>query len=320
MNGHRLKPVRRSMRRAEQPHANNPLHLIHRWSIEHPYSVIAFYVAAVVLAIIAMATIIPRRFAPYVQSPVLGVVTMMPGLSASQMELQVSKPLEEQLINVPGIRYIRSTSQDGFSLVSLEFPYGTDIQKATVNVQTLLNVAQANLPQTGANLKPSWIVPVDALNLPVVSFALTGDEKLGWTSAKLRQFADNEVLNRLKTVPNVYSVVPFGGYRRQLQVLLDRQKLAAYGLSPLDVQKAIDAQNVQKPAGNLTTGSREAIVSVDTRVLSAKDVEAVPIKSTTGAGGPPQVVLVRDVAHVVDSYFERRSAEAVADRKHGEHN
>ncbi len=304
MNGHPTK----AKRRVTEHRGTNPLHLIHRWSIEHPYSVIAFYVAAVVLAIIAMATIIPRRFAPYVQSPVLGVVTMMPGLSASQMELQVSKPLEEQLINVPGIRTIRSTSQDGFSLVSLEFPYGTDIQKATVNTQTLLNVAQANLPQTGANLKPSWIVPVDALNLPVVSFALTGDEKLGWTSAKLRQFADNEVLNRLKTVPNVYSVVPFGGYRRQLQVLLDRQKLAAYGLSPLDVQRAIDAQNVQKPAGNLTTNSREAIVSVDTRVLGAKDVEAIPIKSTMSAGGPPQVVSVRDVARVVDSYFERRSA------------
>lgn len=81
--------------------------------------------------------------------------------------------------------------------------------------------------------------------------------------------------------------------------------MAAYGLSPLDVQKAID---VQKPAGNLTTNSREAIVSIDTRVLSAKDVEAVPIKSTVSAGGSPQVVSVRDVAHVVDSYFERRSA------------
>lgn len=293
---------------AARSHATNPLHLIHRWSIEHPYSVIAFYVAAVVLAVIAMATVIPRRFAPYVQSPVLGVVTMMPGLSASEMEIQVSKPLEEQLINVPGIRYIRSTSQDGFSLVSLEFPYGTDIQKATVNVQTLLNVAQANLPQTGANLKPSWIVPVDALNLPVVSFALSGDAALGWTPAKLRQFADNEVLNRIKTVPNVYSVVPFGGYRRQMQVLLDREKLAAYGLSPLDVQKAVDAQNVQKPAGNLTTASREAIVTVDTRVLSARDVENVPIRSVTSAWGTPQVVLVRDVARVVDGYFERRSA------------
>jgi len=325
-NGHRARPKRGPDK------GNNPLHMIHRWSIEHGYAVVAFYVAVVVMAVIAMATTIPRRFAPYVQSPVLGVVTMMPGLSASEMETQISKPLEEQLVNVSGIRTIRSTSQDGFSLVALEFPYGTDIQKATVDVQTLLNVVQTNLPATGANLKPSFIVPVDPLNLPVVSFALSGDEKLGWTSAKLRQFADNEVLNRLKTVPNVYSVVPFGGYRRQLQVLVDRDKLAAYGLSITDVKAAIDRQNVQKPAGNLTTSTREAIVTIDSRALNARDVLGFPIKAVGDNGAVPgagsamggdaapvtsaslasapasRIVTIRDVATVVDGYFERRSA------------
>src|SRR5688572_22374593 len=89
----------------------NPLHMIHKWSIEQPYTVIAFYFAAVVLAIIAVSSVLPRRFAPYVESPVVGVVTMMPGLSAEEMELQVSKPIEEQMINVMGLRYIRSVSQ-----------------------------------------------------------------------------------------------------------------------------------------------------------------------------------------------------------------
>ncbi|PQV62813.1 hydrophobic/amphiphilic exporter-1, HAE1 family [Abditibacterium utsteinense] len=315
MNGHSSnghlpngQPVKK---RAPIPQGNNPLHMIHRWSIEHGYAVVAFYVAVVVMAAIAMATSIPRRFAPYVQSPVLGVVTMMPGLSAEEMELQISKPLEEQLVNVSGIRYIRSTSQGGFSLVALEFPYGTNIEKATVEVQTLLNVAQANLPATGANLKPSFIVPIDALNLPVVSFALSGDEKLGWTSAKLRQFADNEVLNRLKTVPNVYSVVPFGGYRRQLQVLVNREKLAGYGLSILDVKAAIDRQNVQKPAGNLTTSMRESIVTIDSRALNARDVLNFPVKAVgkpENGAVSAQIVTIRDVATVVDGYFERRSA------------
>ncbi len=141
----------------------NPLHLIHQWSIEHPYVVIAFYAAAVVLAVIAATSILPRRFAPYVESPIVGVVTMMPGLSAEEMESQVSKPIEEQMVNVMNLRTIRSTSQNGFSLVALEFPYGTDMKKALFDVQALLNVAQANLPSTGANLKPSWVVPIDAL-------------------------------------------------------------------------------------------------------------------------------------------------------------
>src|SRR3954463_14529858 len=74
----------------------NPLHLIHKWSIEHPYVVLAFYFAAVVLAVLVVNFRMPRRFAPYVPSPMVGVVTMMPGLSAQEMELYVSKPVEEQ--------------------------------------------------------------------------------------------------------------------------------------------------------------------------------------------------------------------------------
>jgi HAE1 family hydrophobic/amphiphilic exporter-1 len=322
----------------------NPLHLIHKWSIEHPYTIIAFYVAAVALAIIAVNFMIPRRFAPYVPSPVVGVVTMMPGLSAEEMESQVSKPIEEQMVNVMGVRTIRSTSQDGFSLVALEFPYGSDMKKAIFDVQALLNVAQANLPATGANLKPSWVVPIDALNLPVLSLALSGDKAQGWTPAKLRQFADNEVQNRLKTVPDVYSVVPFGGYRRQLQVVVDRNKLAAYGLSILDVKNAIDRNNVSRPAGNITSDNREATVRIDTHAANAQDILNYPIASPGASGAAsstrsadsgggmggaspdnlpiangassqnaasyqrPRLITVRDVARVVDGYWERRSA------------
>ncbi len=120
-----------------------------------------------------------------------------------------------------------------------------------------------------------------------MSFALTGDAAQGWTPARLREFADNEVQNRLKTVPDVYSVVPFGGFRRQMQVIVDREKLAAYGLSILDVKKALDEQNVSRPAGNLTTNEREAIVRVDNRALRAEDILNYPIKQVeTGTQFP----------------------------------
>src|SRR4051794_18599128 len=337
----------------------NPLHMIHKWSIEHPYLVVSFYFAVVVLAVMAIGFSMPRRFAPYVPSPMVGVVTMMPGLSAQEMELYVSKPVEEQLINVKDLHYVRSTSQDGFSIVTLEFNYGVDIRKALVDVQALMNVVQANLPQMGANLKPSWVVPVDPLNLPVLSLSLTGDPDKGWTPAKLREFADNTVINRLKTISTVSSVVPFGGYRRQLQVIVDRNKLAAYRLSILDVRNAIDRFNVSRPGGTLTSDTREGIVRIDTRARSAEDVLDYPITSagrglnpstststsTSGMGGGgmgagslaptpnpqpptpnpqppdfqnhPRVVYVRDVARVVDSYWERRSAYHFLDHAAG---
>lgn len=291
----------------------NALHLIHKWSIEHPYIVISFYLGMIILAVLAIGFRMPRRFMPYVESPMIGVVTMMPGLSAEEMESYVSKPIEEQLVNVKNLHYIRSTSQDGFSIVSLEFNYGVNMQKALFDVQSLMNFVQANLPATGANTKPSWVLAIDPLNLPVLSLAVTGDKR--WDMVSLREFVDNDVMNKLKTVPNVYSVVPFGGFKRQLQVIVDRNKLAAYGISILDVRNSIDAYNVSRTAGNLTTDTSESIVRIDTKALDAQTVMNYPIKSVSDQGdstgtntsGQPKTIYVKDVATVKDTYWERRS-------------
>lgn len=321
-----------------QPKKLNALHLIHQWSIEHGYAVVAFYVAMLVLAWLALGTM-PKRFAPYVESPMMGVVTMMPGLSAQEMELYISKPIEEQLINIKGVRYIRSTSQDGFSIVTLEFPYGTNMQRAQTDIQSLMNVVQSTLPSTGANLKPSWVIPIDPLNLPILSLAVTGDPKEGWDMARVREFADNTAIRQLKTVPDVFAVVPFGGYRRQLQVTVDREKLASYGLSLLDVRNAIDRANVSASGGTLTEGEHESVVRVETRIAQAEDILEFPIVTAgstapaapnmggggaamggmgagstpaitspgTGQTGPPRVIKIRDVARVEDGVWEKRS-------------
>ena len=159
----------------------------------------------------------------------------------------------------------------------------------------------------GANFKPSFVVPIDPLNLPVVSLSLRGDPAKGWDEARGREFADNTVINRLKAVPNVYSVVPFGGYRRQMQVTVDREKLASYKLSILDVKDAIERFNVTQPGGTLTNGPDDAIVRVDSRAASPADILGYPVK-TSETNGAPRVVYVRDVAAVADTHFERRSA------------
>ncbi|MEN6345719.1 MAG: efflux RND transporter permease subunit [Armatimonadia bacterium] len=283
---------------------------ISAWSIDHPYPVLAFYAGIVLLSVIAVGSYMPRRMMPYVESPMVGVVSMMSGLSAEEMETYISKPIEEQMTNIKGVRYLRSSSQEGLSLVSLEFPYGTDMKKALFDVQALMNVVQANLPMTGPNLKPSWVLSIDPLNIPILSLALTGDER--WSPEQLRELADNQVVSSLKTISNVYSVVPFGGYRRQLQVVVDRDKLARYGLSITQVRDALDGFNTSKPAGTLTGGDREAAVRVDSKVLTPVQLEGLPLltspPSGPGASPAPSTVFLRDVAQVLDTHWERRSA------------
>lgn len=273
------------------------------WSIDYPYVVISFYIAVVALAIaVVFGNGMARRMMPYVQSPMVGIVTMMPGLSAQEMETYISKPIEERMTDIPGVRYIRSTSQDGLSIVSLEFNYGQDMKKATTDVQSIMSAVQADLPQTGANLKPSWVLPIDPLNIPILSLSVTGDPDQGWTPVRLREFAENSAVAAFKQVPDVQSIEVYGGRKRQLRVVVDRDKLAAYGFSILDVRDAVDKQSVAKPAGTITSGPNEDIVRVADLAQNADTVSSYPLGAKDG-----RVVYIKDVATVADDYREQRS-------------
>ncbi len=270
-----------------------------RWSIEHPYIVIAFYLGVALLSAIVIFFQMPRRMMPYVESPMVGVVSMMPGLSAEEMETYFSKPIEERMVDLKNVHFVRSTSQEGFSIVTVEFYYGTEMKKALFDVQSLMNVVQADLPMTGANLKPSWVLPIDPLNIPILSFAVTG---AGYDPVQLRTLVENEVVNRLKTVKDVYSVVPFGGQKLQMQVVVDRERLAAYKMSLLDLKKMLDMQNQSRPAGTLTFKDREVLVRTDARARGPEEVAAYPIGSMDG-----RTMYLRDVAEVLNAPREQRS-------------
>ncbi|HSL51628.1 MAG TPA: efflux RND transporter permease subunit, partial [Candidatus Deferrimicrobiaceae bacterium] len=233
------------------------------------------------------------------ESPIVGVVSMMPGLSAEGMEIYFSKPIEERMVDLKNVHFVRSTSQEGFSIVSVEFWYGTDMRKALFDVQALMNVVQADLPMTGSNLKPSWVLAIDPLNIPVLTLAVTGER---YDRVQLRTLVENEIVNRLKTVKDVYSVVPFGGQKLQMQVVVDRDRLAAYRMTLLDLKSALDMQNLSRPAGTLTYQDREVLVRSDVRARGPEEVAAYPIASMEG-----RTVYVRDVAEVMNTPREQRS-------------
>ena len=272
---------------------------ISRWSIEHPYIVIACYLGVALLSVLVIFFQMPRRMMPYVESPIVGVVSMMPGLSAEEMEIYFSKPIEERMVDLKNVHFVRSTSQEGFSIVSIEFWYGTDMRKALFDVQALMNVVQADLPVTGSNLKPSWVLAIDPLNIPVLTLAVAGE---GYDRVQLRTLVENEVVNRLKTVKDVYSVVPFGGQKLQMQVVVDRDRLAAYKMTLLDLKNALDMQNLSRPAGTLTYQEREVLVRSDFRARGPEEVAGYPIASMEG-----RTVYLRDVAEVMNAPREQRS-------------
>lgn len=271
-----------------------------RWSVEHPYAVIAFYLGITLLSILALIFLLPTRMMPYIQSPMIGIITMAPGMSPREIETYISKPIEERMVDINGVRFIRSTSQQEMSIVSLEFWYGWDMRKALFDVQTLMTVAQADLPYDRANLKPSWVLPIDPLNVPVLRLSLYGK---GSDPVALREFADNEIVNRLKQVKGVQSIVPFGGLKRQAQVVIDRGKLSAYNLSILNIKDALDSANIDKAAGILTFLEHEGIVRVQSRAAFGTHLAGVVV----GRSPEGRVIYLSDIARALDTYRERRS-------------
>jgi hydrophobic/amphiphilic exporter-1 (mainly G- bacteria), HAE1 family len=270
------------------------------WAIGNPFAVIAIYAAIVLAAIGATLYILPIRMMPYVESPLIAVVTMAPGLAPEEVETYFSKPIEERMTDLKSVRFVRSISQRDLSIVTLQFPYGTDMRRALVDVQQLAKQAEADLPYDRANLKPSYILPVDPLNTPVLQVNATGE---GWDPVRLREFVANDVVRELKTVPDVQQVVGFGGLQRQLQVIADRAALASRGMSLLDIRDALDRQNLSRSAGTLTGGSRESIVRGDERVRDPRDVAQYPLKTDGNS-----VVTLGAVARVIDGAAEQRSA------------
>jgi len=270
------------------------------WSLKNPFAVFAIYLGLIIAALAAVLFLLPTRLMPYVPSPLISVVTMTPGYSAQEVETYFSKPIEERMTDLKGVRFIRSISQQGLSTVTLQFPYGADMQRALVDVQQLVKQAEGDLPYDRANLKPSYVVPVDPLNTPVLQLAVSA---AGWDPVRLREFVANDVVSQLKGVDGVQSVLPFGGLQRQLQVIADRGALASYGLSPIDVRDVLDKQNVSRSGGTLTGGARETIVRGDQRVRSGRDLLDFPLSTTAD-----RTVYLRDVATVTDGAAEQRAA------------
>jgi HAE1 family hydrophobic/amphiphilic exporter-1 len=269
-----------------------------RWSIRNPVITIALYMGVIILSVLTLI-IIPVRMMPYVQSPLVAVITMATGQTPTEVETHISKPIEQRLTVLDGVRFVRSSSQQDMSLVTVQFAWGGDIDSAVQEVQSVMKAAEGDLPLDGINTRSYWVLPIDPLNRPVLTLALHGE---GWDPVQLREFADNTLVDRLTQVTDVQAVSIFGGYRRQLQIIVNRQKLAAYGLSILDVRDAIDQNNISQGAGVLTRGDREILVRVDDRAVNAQTVGDYPLYEMGG-----RIVYIRDVAEVKDTYEEKRS-------------
>jgi multidrug efflux pump subunit AcrB len=211
---------------------------------------------------------------------------------ASQMEAQITRPMEIGLRGVQGVTRIRSTTSRGSAEIQLNFSWGDNMPQALLATQGVLATLQPDLP-TGTRYT-AW--RADPTVFPVYGIALTSDTL---DQEALRQIAELKVRPALTGITGVAEVNVLGGSPRTFEVDVDPARLSALGLSPSDVAAALGKANVVQGAGRIEDRHRLYLVLVENRLTKAADIAATPIKS--GSAGGTGLVTIGDVATVHSS-------------------
>jgi multidrug efflux pump subunit AcrB len=217
----------------------------------------------------------------------LDVFVQMPGASAEEVSQRATMPVERLLRELPGVEYLYSTSQPGLSMVIARFYVGTREEDAVVSVY---NKLYANLDRIPPGVSQPIIKARSIDDVPIAALTLWGESYSGY---RLRLVAA-ELEQIFKQIPDVSEITLIGGQSRKVRVVLDRQKLAAYGLSPGAVLMHISAANSRTQAGSFGSDNKETQVEVGNFFRNTRDLERAVVGVRQG-----RLVYLRDVAEQI---------------------
>ncbi|MGZ9114709.1 MAG: efflux RND transporter permease subunit, partial [Brevundimonas sp.] len=233
---------------------------ISSWSIKNPIPIILMFV---LLTLAGVNGFMGMRINnnPDIDFPLISVYAGRPGAAPSEMEVQVTRLIEDSLAGLPGVRHINSQVLDGSSQTTIEFELGTDTERATNDVRNAMSGLRADLPQDMQEPSVQRIdITGDALITWVISSETMTPEQISW-------FVDNDVSRTLLAIRGVGEVNRGGGVDREIAVELDPDRLASYGLTAAAVSQALTSVNADQPGGRVTIAGSERSI----RTLGAAD-------------------------------------------------
>jgi HAE1 family hydrophobic/amphiphilic exporter-1 len=232
---------------------------------------------------------------PNTEFPVVSVTTTLPGASVEEMESSVTKPIEEAINTIDGIDELRSETHEGLSVVIVFFTFERQREAAAQDVRDKVAAMLARLP-------PGTSTPiVDKFNMqavPVLNVVVSGKRDL----REVTEIARKQIKEDIETLRGVGSVTVVGGLERAVNIVLDADRLTAYGLSVQQVKAAIQVQNIEIPGGHVDEGGRELTLRTMGRVERARDFSALIVGNAQG-----RPITIGDVGAVQDAFVEPRT-------------
>ena len=276
---------------------------LYQSSVKKPIMTALVYVAVAIIGIFSLAKI-PIDLFPDMGTNTIMVFTSYSGAGPTEIENNVTRPLENVLNSVSDLKHISSSSKDNYSIIYLEFNYGIDIDEATNDVRDKLDMVSSSLPD-GANLPYLFKFNVD--DIPIVILSVQSEE----STQALYKILDDKVASPLSRISGVGTVSISGAPQREIQVYCDPYKLEAYGLSIEGIASVISNENKNLPLGNIDIGSNTYSMRVEGEFSNALDMNQIVVGSYNKKN-----ILLSDIAVVKDTITER-SQEAYNDGVRG---
>ena len=258
-------------------------------SIRRPVATAMVYLILITIGVVGYSGL-PVDLLPQIEFPRLAVYVNYPNVGPEEIETIITEPLENALSGVPNLERMTSRSDEGRSVVSLEFSRSTDVAEAANDVRAALDRFRDNIPPEA---EPPGIWKFDPNSQEILDIAAT-------SSMPLPQFTrtlEREITQRFEQIPGVGAISVRGGIYREIQVQLRRDRLAASGLTAADVRDAIAQENVQLPGGDVKEGVNNLYVRAVGEYQSLNQIRNTVV--TIREGNP---IRVQDVASVVDGF------------------
>ncbi|MDP2207531.1 MAG: efflux RND transporter permease subunit [Bacteroidota bacterium] len=268
-------------------------------SIRRPVFLLMIFGAIAVFGLISLSRMGSSMF-PETDFPYITVTTVYPGSNPEENETSVTKPIEEAVSTINGIKSVRSWSREGVSTVIVEFNLGIDGNNARLDVQKKVDEIRFSLPD-GAEIP--IVTKWDAAAIPVLNIAVYSKAR---TLDELYLIIDKQVKNKFQQVEGVADVLISGQKERQINITVDPGKLAQYKLSILDVVNSLKMENLDVPAGLIETSTKEFGVRVAGKFQSVDAIKKAPIVTPNG-----QEIYLQNIANVDDSFKRMKSLNRI---------
>ena len=257
-------------------------------SLRRPVLAIVMNLVIIVFGIIGFTRLGVRDY-PAIDPPNISVRTSYGGANADIIETQITEPLEKAINGIAGVKNITSTSSSGSSFINVEFELGSDLEAAANDVRDKVSAAQRSLPP---DLEaPPTVSKADASADPIISMTVQSDTR---NPMEISEYANNNLVERLQTIPGVSSISIWGERAFAMRIWLDPNRLAAYQVTPADVQTALRRENVELPSGKISGDNTELTIRTFGQMNTEEEFRNLIIKNVNGTN-----IRLQDVSNVI---------------------